>query len=44
MNGIFQAAAEIQGFFETRQWQFAIIGGLAVLRWGEPLATQDDRE
>jgi hypothetical protein len=26
MNGIFQAAAEIHGFFETRQWQFAIIG------------------
>jgi hypothetical protein len=26
MNGIFQAAAEIQGVFETRQWQFAIIG------------------
>jgi hypothetical protein len=35
MNGIFQAAAEIQGYFETRQWQFAIIGGLAVLRWGQ---------
>ena len=41
MNGIFQAAAEIQRFFETRQWRFAIIGGLAVLRWGEPFATQD---
>lgn len=41
MNGIFQAAAEIQEFFETRRWRFAIIGGLAVLRWGEPFATQD---
>lgn len=41
VNGIFQAAAEIQAFFETRRWRFAIIGGLAVLRWGEPFATQD---
>ena len=41
MNGIFEAAAEVQGFLEARQWRFAIIGGLAVLRWGEPYTTQD---
>lgn len=31
---------EIQEFFERRRWSFSIIGGLAVLRWGEPYATQ----
>lgn len=41
MNGIFHAAAEMQTFLEARRWSFAIIGGLAVLRWGEPFATQD---
>jgi hypothetical protein len=41
MNGIFHAAAELHEFFEARQWRYAIIGGLAVLRWGEPFATQD---
>jgi len=41
MNGLFEAALEVQQFMERRQWRFAIIGGLAVLRWGEPQATQD---
>lgn len=41
MNGIFAAAAEVQRFLKTKRWRFAIIGGIAVLRWGEPYATQD---
>lgn len=41
MNGLFDAALEIQRFLEERRWDFTIIGGLAVLRWGQPQATQD---
>ena len=41
MNGIFEAAVEIQRFFAERRWRFAIIGGVAVIRWGEPQAPQD---
>ena len=41
MNPLFEAAREIGSFFEHRDWQFCIIGGLAVVRWGEPQATQD---
>jgi hypothetical protein len=41
MNGLYDAALEIQGFLEAKQWQFCIIGGLAVVRWGQPRATQD---
>ena len=41
MNGLFEAALEIQDFIERRQWRFCIIGGLAVVRWGEPQVTQD---
>ena len=41
MNGLFQAALEVQGFMQRQQWRFCIIGGLAVLRWGEPRLTQD---
>lgn len=41
MNDLYEAALEIQQFFLHRNWSFCIIGGLAVLRWGEPHATQD---
>ena len=41
MNGLFHAALEIQGFMESRGWRFTVIGGLAVVRFGEPQATQD---
>ena len=41
MNGLFDAALEVQEFLLKRNWRFCIIGGLAVLRWGEPRATQD---
>ena len=41
MTPVLVAAIEIQQFCQAREWQFCIIGGLAVLRWGEPRATQD---
>lgn len=41
MNGLFEAALEIQDFMTVRSWSFCLIGGLAVIRWGEPRMTQD---
>jgi len=40
-NVIFEAALEIQSFFEQKNWQFAFIGGLAILRWGQHRTTDD---
>lgn len=41
MNGLFDAATEIQDFCRDRQWRFCLIGGMAVQRWGEPRQTRD---
>jgi hypothetical protein len=41
MNGLFTAALEAQQFFEENRWRFCIIGGLAVVHWGQPRSTQD---
>lgn len=41
MNELFLAAKNVQDFLITRNWSFAFIGGLAVLRWGEPRFTRD---
>jgi predicted nucleotidyltransferase len=41
MNGLYEAASQIQRFFEEQGWRFCIIGGIAVIRWGQPRATQD---
>jgi hypothetical protein len=38
---IFQAALEIQSLFNEKHWDFAIIGGLAIIRWGQPRTTVD---
>ncbi len=40
-NALFQAALEVQSVFQELEWRFCFIGGLAVLRWGEPRMTQD---
>ena len=40
MNGLFQAGLEIQEFLQGRNWRFCIIGGLAVVGWGRPRATE----
>jgi len=41
MNALLKAARDLQAFFESRHWGFCYIGGLAVLRWGEPRFTRD---
>jgi hypothetical protein len=40
VNPLFAAAADLQQFAAGR-WRTAIIGGLAVQRWGEPRQTRD---
>jgi hypothetical protein len=41
MTPLLEAARGLQSFLEERHWRFAIIGGLALLRWGEPRFTRD---
>lgn len=41
MNGLFSAAVEVQDVCQENGWEFCFIGGLAVLRWGEPRLTRD---
>ncbi len=41
MNALIRAAADLQAVCEAQHWRFCFIGGLAVLRWGEPRETID---
>lgn len=41
MTEVLRAAAELQAFCESRGWKYFFIGGLALLRWGEPRETID---
>lgn len=41
MNEVIRAAAELQALCVANSWRFCFIGGLAVLRWGEPRETVD---
>lgn len=41
MNALFEAAKEVCEFMAARRWEFCVIGGLAVQRWGEPRTTMD---
>lgn len=41
MNILAAAAREVCDFMGERQWQFCLVGGLAVERWGEPRTTLD---
>ncbi|MES1254087.1 MAG: hypothetical protein ABUS56_00650 [Acidobacteriota bacterium] len=41
MNALFRAAADLQAVCDMHHWRFCFIGGLAVLRWGEPRETVD---
>lgn len=41
MTEVIQAAAELQAVCQSQDWQFCIIGGLALQRWGEPRETVD---
>ncbi|MGI8576001.1 MAG: nucleotidyl transferase AbiEii/AbiGii toxin family protein [Egibacteraceae bacterium] len=40
-NPLADAAAEVQQACDERDWRFCFIGGLAVVRWGEPRLTRD---
>lgn len=41
MTPLFRAAADLQTVCESHRWRYCFIGGLAVLRWGEPRETVD---
>jgi hypothetical protein len=41
VNPLLAAAAEVQALCSGQGWRFCFIGGLAVIRWGEPRLTQD---
>jgi hypothetical protein len=41
MTNIFVVALELQKLFESNDWPFCIIGGIAALHWGEPRVTRD---
>jgi hypothetical protein len=41
MNELTSLALELQSFCHVRDWQFCLIGGLAVQHWGEPRFTKD---
>ncbi|MBM3891755.1 MAG: nucleotidyl transferase AbiEii/AbiGii toxin family protein [Verrucomicrobia bacterium] len=41
MIEVLRAAKELQAFCESQGWRYCFIGGLALLRWGEPRETVD---
>lgn len=41
MTPVLDAARDLQAFLAARQWKFCIIGGIALLLWGEPRVTRD---
>lgn len=41
MNPLFVAAGHVEELCRGHGWPFCFIGGLAVLRWGEPRLTRD---
>lgn len=41
MKLIFEAAQDIQNFFDENAWQFCFIGGIALQRWAKPRLTND---
>jgi len=41
MTPLLEASLELQDFFDQRRWRFCLIGGIALLRWGEPRFTRD---
>jgi hypothetical protein len=41
VNEVLKAAQDVQNFCQRNNWKFCIIGGLALIRWGEPRETVD---
>ncbi len=41
MKQIFEAAQQVQDYFDSNDWQFCFIGGIALQRWAKPRLTND---
>lgn len=41
MKQVFQAARQVQDFFDENEWEFCFIGGIALQRWAKPRLTND---
>lgn len=41
MDDLLDVARQLQSFCDRQGWNSCVIGGLAVLRWGEPRVTRD---
>lgn len=41
MNDLLDVARQLQEFCDRQNWDSCVIGGIAVLRWGEPRVTRD---
>lgn len=41
MPDLLDAAKEVDGYCRSRGWRYCIIGGMALLRWGEQRMTKD---
>src|SRR5271166_1428680 len=41
MNDVLEVARELQVLCDSRGWKSCVIGGIAVMRWGEPRVTRD---
>lgn len=41
MKDVLTAASEVQAFFQQQRWNFCIIGGIALGRWGQLRTTGD---
>lgn len=41
MKKLFEQALIVQNFLLKQKWEFCFIGGIALIRWGEPRLTQD---
>lgn len=41
MKQIFEAAQQVQDYFDKNDWQFCFIGGIALQRWAKPRLTND---
>ena len=41
MKLIFEAAQQVQDFFDSQEWRFCFIGGVALQRWAKPRLTND---
>jgi len=41
LDRLFEAAAEVQEYCRSRDWQFCLVGGLVVMRWSGHRVTKD---